>query len=121
MPNSLLSELIPCQLLIQQSARAIELTPHQIEKGLIEVPKIRQILQGVKKGNQVEKHINALMARDRGLIYFKAGIPKARHGLKFAALTEIERLAVIDAMREIRELSRGFPVLLSDDDAKVSE
>ncbi|WP_373367643.1 DUF5347 family protein [Serratia fonticola] len=63
---------------------------------------------------------NSLSPRHKGLVYFTAGITKERHSLIFNELTDGERLAVVRAMRELRNLIVSFPRSLTDADSVVS-
>ncbi|CAI1094119.1 DUF5347 domain-containing protein [Serratia entomophila] len=96
-------------------------TPSQKKLGLAHSYKCMQMIAAFKTAcNETKEFINSLHSRHRGLIYFTAEIPKARHRLKFEHLTERERLAVIEAMRELRELVGSFPHRLSNTDSVLS-
>ncbi|ENY3036504.1 DUF5347 family protein [Serratia marcescens] len=96
-------------------------TQSQVEAGLVYSYKCMQMIAAAKStGNETQEFINSLHSRHRGLIYFTAEIPRARHKLKFEHLTERERLAVIEAMRELRELVGSFPQRLSNVDSVLS-
>ncbi|QGH60769.1 DUF5347 family protein [Serratia proteamaculans] len=99
----------------------VALTPSQKQKGLAHSYKCRQMIAAFKSDdNETKECINSLHSRYRGLVYFTAEIPKARHQLKFEHLTERERLAVIEAMRELRELVGSFPHRLSNVDSVLN-
>lgn len=96
-------------------------TPSQKTKGLAYSYKCMQMIAAAKTaGNETKECVNSLHSRYRGLIYFIAEIPKVRHKMKFEQLSERERLAVIEAMRELRELVGSFPHRLSNVDSVLN-
>lgn len=100
---------------------SVALTPDQIERGLANTHKARLlIVDAARRNKRISMFFNSLSPRHKGLIYFTAGIAKERHILKFNDLTDSERLAVVRAMRELRNLIASFPRSLTDADSVVS-
>lgn len=93
----------------------------QIQKGLEHSYKIMQMIAAVKSVNESQEFINHLHSRHRGLIYFMANITKERHRLKFEQLAERERLAVIEAMRDLKELAATLPKRLCSGDSVIKD
>ena len=94
----------------------------QIKKGLEHSYKIMQMIEAFKNGpNESKLFINSLHSRHRGLIYFMANITKERHRLKFEQLAERERLAVIEAMRDLKELAATLPKRLCSGDSVIKD
>ncbi|UAN50099.1 DUF5347 family protein [Serratia sp. JSRIV002] len=94
----------------------------QIKKGLEHSYKIMQMIEAFKNGpNESRLFINSLHSRHRGILYFMADIKKDRHSLKFEQLTERERLAVIEAMRDLRELAATLPKRLCSSDSLIKD
>jgi flagellar biosynthesis regulator FlaF len=94
----------------------------QIKRGLECSRKAMQMIEAAKNGrNESKLFINALLSRHRGLIYFMADITKERHRLKFEQLAERERLAVIEAMRDLKELAASMPRRLLSSDSVIKD
>lgn len=105
-----------------KSARAIELTQREINIGLAQSANALLMIENARKkySNVVAIYFESLSSRYRGLIYFTAGLHKDKHKLSFAELLSHERLAVIRAMRELRELTESFPKRISDNDSVIN-
>jgi regulatory protein YycI of two-component signal transduction system YycFG len=98
------------------------ITPNkaQVKIGLEYSYKFMQMIAAVKKRNESQPFINTLHSRHKGLIYFMANINRDRHRLKFEQLTEQERMAVIAAMRDLKELSASLPKQLYSSDGVIN-
>lgn len=93
----------------------------QIKIGLEYSYKFMEMIAAVKNRNEAQAFINSLHSRHKGLIYFMAEINRERHKLKFEQLTDHERLAVIVAMRDLKELAASLPKKLCSSDSVIKK
>lgn len=106
---------------MDKSATAIPPTEEQISRGLVHVGKLKGLLSHARaRVNKVQEYFTHYrIPRHRRLLYFMARISSERHPLSFEELTQRERLAVIDAMTELREMVSHFPDELLHKDADI--
>lgn len=95
--------------------------PAQIKIGLEYSYKFMEMIAAVKSRNESQAFINSLHSRHKGLLYFMAGVNRDRHKLKFEQLNDHERLAVIVAMRDLRELAASLPRQLCSSDSVIKK
>lgn len=107
---------------MRHSASTGSLTAEQIARGLSHAAKLKRlVIRARTEKNLVRDFFEKLrVSRYRAVIYFWARIGAERHSLHFEELTEQERIAIINAMLEMRELVNEFPKDILHDDAKLT-
>lgn len=97
------------------------MSPEQKVHGLAKVAELRRQLsnaQGDK--NLVQEFFEGLrQTRYRKWLYCLSEISSDRWNIRYGDLSDRERLSIIRAMTELRDLVDSFPRELSLDDAKV--
>ncbi|TXE26906.1 DUF5347 family protein [Serratia ureilytica] len=107
---------------MRHSASTGNLTAEQIARGLSHAAKLKRLVISARTEKNLVREFfdNLRVSRYRAVIYFWARIGAERHRLHFEELTERERIAIINAMLEMRELVNEFPKDILHDDAKLT-
>lgn len=103
---------------IPPTAMSSEQKVHGLEK-VAELK--RQVMEAKSERNHVQDFFEGLrQTRFRKLIYSYAGISSDRWNVRYGDLSDRERLSILSAMTELRDLVGSFPRELSFDDAKIA-